>query len=202
MTSAKRLMEAALLCADLPVPLSDLRVLLGEGWSVAAVNELLQALRLDWDDRGLELVQVSGGWRFQTRPDIKVALDRLHPEKPPRYSRAVLETLAIIAYHQPVTRGDIEDIRGVTVATPVIRQLEDRGWVEVIGYRESPGRPGLYATTTRFLDELGLQSLSEMPPLEGLGEALGSDLQQPELVPAMDAETLAPLPPPVTTAGS
>lgn len=202
MTSAKRLMEAALLCADLPVPLSDLRVLLGEGWSVAAVNELLQALRLDWDDRGLELVQVSGGWRFQTRPDIKVALDRLHPEKPPRYSRAVLETLAIIAYHQPVTRGDIEDIRGVTVATPVIRQLEDRGWVEVIGYRESPGRPGLYATTTRFLDELGLQSLSEMPPLEGLGEALGSDLQQPELVPAMDAEMLAPLPSAVTTAGA
>lgn len=202
MTSAKRLMEAALLCADLPVPLSDLRVLLGEGWSVAAVNELLQALRLDWVDRGLELVQVSGGWRFQTRPDIKVALDRLHPEKPPRYSRAVLETLAIIAYHQPVTRGDIEDIRGVTVATPVIRQLEDRGWVEVIGYRESPGRPGLYATTTRFLDELGLKSLSEMPPLDGLGEALGSDLLQSELVPAMDAEMLAPLPSAVTTAGA
>ena len=202
MMSAKRLVEAALLCADLPVPVSDLRVVLGEGWSAVSVHELLEALRLDWVERGLELVQVSGGWRFQTRPDVKAALDRLHPEKPPRYSRAVLETLAIIAYHQPVTRGDIEDIRGVTVATPVIRQLEDRGWVEVIGYRESPGRPGLYATTTRFLDELGLKSLSELPTLEGLGEALGSDLQQPELVPAMDAETLAALPAAVTTAGS
>jgi segregation and condensation protein B len=201
-TSAKRLVEAALLCADLPVPVSDLRVVLGEGWSAVSVNELLEALRLDWVDRGLELVQVSGGWRFQTRPDVKAALDRLHPEKPPRYSRAVLETLAIIAYHQPVTRGDIEDIRGVTVATPVIRQLEDRGWVEVIGYRESPGRPGLYATTTRFLDELGLKSLSEMPPLEGLGEAPGSDLKQPELVPAMDAETLAPPTSAVIAAGS
>ena len=181
-TSAKRLVEAALLCADLPVPMSDLRVILGEAWSARSLGELLDELQRDWVERGLELVQVAGGWRFQTRPDVKAALDRLHPEKPPRYSRAVLETLAIIAYHQPVTRGDIEDIRGVTVATPVIRQLEDRGWVEVIGYRESPGRPGLYATTRRFLDDLGLKSLNEMPPLAGLGEALGSDPRQTELV--------------------
>jgi len=200
--SAKRLVEAALLCADLPVPVSDLRVILGEGWSVVAVNELLETLRRDWVDRGLELVHVSGGWRFQTRPDVKAVIDRLHPEKPPRYSRAVLETLAIIAYHQPVTRGDIEDIRGVTVATPVIRQLEDRGWVEVIGYRESPGRPGLYATTSRFLDDLGLKSLSEMPPLEGLGEALGGDPQQPELVPVGGSEALVPPSFPVATDGA
>jgi segregation and condensation protein B len=128
---------------------------------------LLDELSRDWEERGTELVALSSGWRFQSRPEMREYLDRLHPEKPPRYSRAALETLAIVAYRQPVTRGDIEDIRGVTVSSQIVKQLEDRGWIDAIGYRETPGRPALYATTRQFLDDLGLASLDQLPPLEG-----------------------------------
>jgi segregation and condensation protein B len=130
------------------------------------LRSLLDELVQDWHGRGVELVTLSSGWRFQSRPEMREYLDRLHPEKPPRYSRAAMETLAIVAYRQPVTRGDIEDIRGVTVSTQIVKQLEDRGWIEPIGYREVPGRPGLYATTRQFLDDLGLASLSQLPPIE------------------------------------
>ena len=132
----------------------------------AEIRVLLDELAEQWRDRGVELVSIATGWRFQSRTQMRPFLDRLHPEKPPKYSRAVLETLAIVAYRQPVTRGDIEDIRGVTVATQIIRQLEDRGWIEPIGYRETPGRPALYATTRQFLDDLGLRSLEQLPALE------------------------------------
>ena len=125
-----------------------------------------QELQQDWALRGVELVQVASGWRFQSRPEMREYLDKLHPEKPPRYSRAALETLAIIAYRQPVTRGDIEDIRGVTVNSLIVKQLEDRGWVEVIGHRETVGRPALFATTRQFLDDLGLESLDQLPVLD------------------------------------
>jgi segregation and condensation protein B len=130
------------------------------------IKNLLSDLQLDWAQRGAELVQVATGWRFQSRPEMRAYLDRLHPEKPPKYSRAAMETLAIIAYRQPATRGDMEDIRGVTINSMVIKQLEDRGWVEVIGHRESVGRPALYATTRQFLDDLGLSSLDQLPALE------------------------------------
>ena len=142
------------------------------------VHHLLQQLKLDWQDRGLELVQIASGWRFQSRPELHIFLERLNPDKPPRYSRAVLETLAIIAYRQPVTRGDIEEIRGVTVATQVIRTLEERGWVDVVGHRDTPGRPALLATTKKFLDDLGLRSVTELPPLEVMSQTLDlSDAQ-------------------------
>ncbi|PZP67900.1 MAG: SMC-Scp complex subunit ScpB, partial [Stenotrophomonas maltophilia] len=138
--------------------------------SADTLKDLLLDLQKDWAQKGVELVQVASGWRFQSRPEMRVYLDRLHPEKPPRYTRATLETLAIIAYRQPVTRGDIEDIRGVVVASQIIKQLEDRGWVEVIGHRETPGRPALYATTRNFLDDLGLASLEQLPALDVAGE--------------------------------
>ena len=163
--AAKRILEAALLCTMQPVSLRDLVKLLGDALGADTVRSLLEELQLQWAGRGLELVQIASGWRFQSRPEMREYLDRLHPEKPPRYSRAALETLAIIAYRQPVTRGDMEDIRGVTINTTVIKQLEDRGWVEVIGHREGPGRPGLYATTRAFLDDLGLGSLEDLPTL-------------------------------------
>jgi segregation and condensation protein B len=131
------------------------------------LRRLLDELVRDWQGRGVELVTLASGWRFQSRPEMRAYLDRLHPEKPPRYSRAAMETLAIIAYRQPVTRGDIEDIRGVTVSSQIVKQLEDRGWIDAIGYREAPGRPALYATTRQFLDDLGLASLDQLPPLEG-----------------------------------
>ena len=136
------------------------------GTAALTVKTLLQELQLEWAHRGVELVQVATGWRFQSRPEMREYLDRLHPEKPPRYTRATMETLAIIAYRQPVTRGDIEDIRGVTVNSLIIKQLEDRGWVEVIGHRETVGRPALFATTRQFLDDLGLQSLDQLPVLD------------------------------------
>jgi len=166
---AKRVLETALICAREPLADRDMRALFADEIGVDAVQALLNELTVDWQDRGVELVRVSTGWRFQSRPEMHEFLDRLNPEKPPKYSRAVMETLAIIAYRQPVTRGDIEDIRGVAVASQIIKQLEDRGWVEPIGYREAPGRPALLATTRAFLDDLGLASLDALPLIEGQG---------------------------------
>ena len=163
---AKRVLETALLCATQPLQVRELRQLFHDELGADTVKTLLQDIQLDWTPRGLELVQVASGWRMQSRPEMRDFLDRLHPEKPPKYSRAAMETLAIIAYRQPVTRGDMEDIRGVTVNSLVIKQLEDRGWVEVIGHRETVGRPMLYATTRQFLDDLGIASLDQLPPLE------------------------------------
>src|SRR5882724_7421698 len=163
---AKRVLETALICANQPLPLRALRNLFDDQIGSDTLRAMLDELVRDWRGRGVELVSIASGWRFQSRPELREFLDRLHPEKPPKYSRAVLETLAIIAYRQPVTRGDIEDIRGVTVASQIIKQLEDRGWVEAIGYRESPGRPALLATTRQFLDDLGLASLDQLPVLE------------------------------------
>ena len=163
---AKTVLEAALLTAGQPLTVTELRCLFGDELNPDTLRVLLDELRQDWNGRGVELVALASGWRFQSTPAMRVYLDRLNPEKPPKYSRAVLETLAIIAYRQPVTRGDIEEIRGVTVSAPVIKTLEDRGWIETIGHRESPGRPALFATTKSFLDDLGLRSLEELPPLE------------------------------------
>ena len=164
---AKRVLETALICAGSPLSMRDLRLLFADELDAGTQRQLLEELALDWSDRGVELVAVASGWRFQSRPQMREFLDRLHPEKPPRYSRAAMETLAIVAYRQPVTRGDIEDIRGVTVSSQIVKQLEDRGWIEAIGYREAPGRPALYATTRQFLDDLGLASLDQLPPIDG-----------------------------------
>ncbi|AOI98217.1 SMC-Scp complex subunit ScpB [Burkholderia sp. LA-2-3-30-S1-D2] len=163
---AKIVLETALICAQEPLKLGDLRKLFADVVSADTVRTLLEDLKQDWSGRGVELVALATGWRFQSKPVMRQYLDRLHPEKPPKYSRAVLETLAIIAYRQPVTRGDIEEIRGVTVNTQVVKQLEDRGWIEVIGHRDVPGRPALYATTKQFLDDLGLKALDDLPALE------------------------------------
>ena len=165
---AKRVLETALLCASQPVAVRDLRLLFADALGADTIKQLLEELQLDWATRGLALVQVASGWRFQSRPELREYLDRLNPEKPPKYTRAVLETLAIIAYRQPVTRGDMEDIRGVTINTMILKQLEDRGWVEVIGHRETVGRPGLYATTKQFLDDLSLSSLDQLPLLQSV----------------------------------
>ena len=176
MLDAKRALEAALLCADQPMQMRDLRTLFDEALEEPQLRDLLDEIRGEWVERGLQLTEVASGWRFQSHPDLAHYLEKLHPEKPPRYSRAVLETLAIIAYRQPVTRGDIEEIRGVTVHSQLLRQLEDRGWVETVGHRESVGRPALLATTRQFLDDLGLASLKELPALTAPGsegEALG-----------------------------
>jgi segregation and condensation protein B len=164
---AKRVLETALICANQPLPLRDMRALFAEELGADTLRSMLDDLRRDWEGRGVELVTLASGWRFQSRPEMREYLDRLNPEKPSKYSRAVMETLAIIAYRQPVTRGDIEDIRGVTVASQIVKQLEDRGWVEAIGYREAPGRPALWATTRQFLDDLGLASLAQLPVLHG-----------------------------------
>ena len=164
---AKRVLETALICSPQPLQVRDLRTLFNDALGIDTLKGLLEQLQLEWTQRGVELVQVASGWRFQSRPGMREYLDRLHPEKPPRYTRAVMETLAIIAYRQPVTRGDIEDIRGVTVSGPIVKQLEDRGWIEAIGYREAPGRPALYATTRQFLDDLGLARLDQLPALDG-----------------------------------
>jgi len=168
---AKRILETALLCAQQPLALRELRTLFADEPDAQALQALLDELQRDWSDRGVELVSLASGWRFQSRPEMRDALDRLHPEKPPRYSRAAMETLAIIAYRQPVTRGDIEDIRGVTVSSQIVRQLEERGWIDTIGYRDAPGRPALYATTRQFLDDLGLAHLDQLPMLEEQGRA-------------------------------
>lgn len=162
---AKRVLETALLTAGQPLSVRDLRVLFDDALGADTLRLMLQDLELEWAGKGLELTRVASGWRFQSRPELRVYLDRLHPEKPPKYTRAVLETLAIIAYRQPVTRGDMEDIRGVTIGSQIIKQLEDRGWVEVIGHRETVGRPSLFATTRQFLDDLGLASLDQLPLL-------------------------------------
>jgi segregation and condensation protein B len=166
MVQAKRVLETALLTAGQPLSLRDLRVLYDDELGADTLRSMLQEIELEWAQKGLELTHVASGWRFQSRPELRSFLDRLHPEKPPKYTRAVLETLAIIAYRQPVTRGDMEDIRGVTIGSQIIKQLEDRGWVEVIGHKDTIGRPGLYATTKQFLDDLSLTNLQSLPMLE------------------------------------
>ncbi len=163
---ARRILETALLCASEPMSLRDMSVLFDGVLRPDTLRQILADLQLSWSGKGLELVRLASGWRFQSRPELRPFLDRLHPEKPPRYSRAVMETLAIIAYRQPVTRGDMEDIRGVTIHSGILKQLEDRGWVEVIGHRETIGRPALYATTRQLLDDLGLDSIDQLPPLD------------------------------------
>ncbi len=169
---AKRVLETALICATAPLQLPEMRALFDGEVGNDTLRRLLDELVDDWRDRGVELVALASGWRFQSRPEMRPWLDRLHPEKPPKYSRAAMETLAIVAYRQPVTRGDIEDIRGVTVSSQIVKQLEDRGWIDAIGYREAPGRPALYATTKQFLDDLGLASLDQLPPIDGSADAL------------------------------
>lgn len=174
---AKRVVETALLCASSPMPLSELRKLFEEeSQSSRRLTEVLESIQQDWLDKGMELVELASGWRFQSRASMQRYLERLSPERVPKYSRAVMETLAIIAWRQPVTRGDIEDIRGVTVSSQIIKTLEDRGWVEVIGHRDGPGRPGLLGTTKQFLDDLGLRALDELPALGAaeMSEALQS----------------------------
>jgi segregation and condensation protein B len=179
---AKRILEAALLAATEPLNPTQLKRLFDGELGVDAIRKLLAELAQDWQGRAVELVTLSSGWRFQTRAELQPYLDKLFPEKAPRYSRAVMETLAIIAYRQPVTRGDVEDIRGVGVSTQIIQALETRGWIDVVGHRETPGRPALYATTTSFLDDLGLRSLEELPPLEEIAKTL-----QLEAVPPAEA---------------
>lgn len=169
---AKRILETALICSQQPLPVQAMGVLFDDELGPDTLELMLQELQQEWAPRGVELVCVATGWRFQSRPEMREYLDRLHPEKPPRYSRATLETLAIIAYRQPVTRGDIEDIRGVTVNSLLLKQLEDRDWIEVIGHRETVGRPALFATTRHFLDDLGLESLDQLPLLDTSGQQI------------------------------
>ena len=172
---AKRVLETALICAQQPMPVRDMGILFDGQLAADSIKTALEDLQNEWSSKGVELVQVATGWRFQSRPQMREFLDRLHPEKPPRYTRATLETLAIIAYRQPVTRGDMEDIRGVTINSLILKQLEDRGWVDVIGHRESVGRPALYATTKQFLDDLGVESLDQLPAMhaaDGQSEVL------------------------------
>lgn len=196
-SDAVRILEAALLCAPQPMAVRDMRQLFDDTLSTDGILAVLAEVRTRWEGRGVELVELASGWRFQTRADVQAHLDRLHPEKPLRYSRATLETLAIIAYKQPVTRGDIEDIRGVTVSSHIVKQLEDRGWVEVIGHRDAPGRPALLATTRHFLDDLGLASLAELPTLDGLPV---SQALLPGLEPEPGSDTEAGAEPPLATA--
>src|SRR3979490_499941 len=179
---AKRILEAALLASQEPVQVQELKRLFDQELNVDTLRKLLDELRQEWSGRSVELVNLASGWRFQTRAEFAPYVERLLPEKAPRYSRAVMETLAIIAYRQPVTRGDIEDIRGVTVSTQIIQALEKRGWIDVVGHRETPGRPALYATTRTFLDDLGMRSLEELPPLEEIAKTL-----QLEPVPTAEA---------------
>ena len=175
----KRVLEAVLLSSQQALSVFELRKVFLEEIGTDVLRVLLDELREEWSGRPVELLQLASGWRFRTRPEYLPYLERLNPEKPPKYSRAVLETLAIIAYRQPVTRGDIEDIRGVTVATQIIKVLEERGWVDVVGHRDTPGRPALLATTKKFLDDLGLRSVTELPPLEMMNQTLElADAQQ------------------------
>lgn len=188
---AKRVLETALLTAGQPLSMRDMRVLFDDALGADTLRQMLQDLQQEWAQKGLELISVASGWRFQSRPELRPFLDRLHPEKPPKYTRAVLETLAIIAYRQPVTRGDMEDIRGVTINSQILKQLEDRGWVEVIGHRETVGRPGLYATTRQFLDDLGLSSLDQLPMLsqvDGQTSALSGLVDELSIQPSLSLE--------------
>jgi len=171
-SEAKRIIEAALLSSHEPLSVADLTRLFDDEIGPDTVRRLLDELRADWSARAVELVNTASGWRFQTRPEFQPFVERLNPDKRPRYSRAVMETLAIIAYRQPVTRGDVEDIRGVAVSTQIIQALESRGWIDIVGHRDTPGRPALYATTKSFLDDLGLLSLQELPPLEEIARTL------------------------------
>lgn len=184
---AKKVLETALLCARESLTIHSLKKLFvdadengrvrGVGVGADTIKQLLEELREEWEGRGIEIVSLASGWRFQSRPEMKMYLDRLTPERPPKYSRATLETLAIIAYRQPVTRGDIEEIRGVAVNSQTIKMLEDRGWIDAIGYRDVVGRPALLATTKQFLDDLGLHSLSQLPPLQQISEMQGNGLE-------------------------
>jgi len=169
---AKRVLEAALLASQEPLQVQEMKRLFNQELGVDVLRKLLEELRQEWQGRAVELVNLASGWRFQTRAEFQPYLERMLPDKPPRYSRAVMETLAIIAYRQPVTRGDIEDIRGVVVSSQIIQALETRGWIDSVGHRETPGRPALYATTRKFLDDLGLRSLQELPPLEEIAKTL------------------------------
>ncbi|HXD41290.1 MAG TPA: SMC-Scp complex subunit ScpB [Ramlibacter sp.] len=206
-TDAKRVLETALICSQQPLPLRELRVLFNDELGADTIKALLADLQNEWTQRGVELVHVASGWRFQSRPEMREYLDRLHPEKPPKYTRAVLETLAIIAYRQPCTRGDMEDIRGVTINALILKQLEDRGWVEVIGHRETVGRPALFATTRQFLDDLGLDSLDQLPVLDSpaqqahVFDSLGT-ADQPDLAIESRAEPGGPEPAAAATASS
>jgi segregation and condensation protein B len=177
----KRILEAALLSSQEPLSLADLKRLFDDEVGPDTLRRLLDELREDWSAKAVELVNLASGWRFQTRTDFQPFMDRINPEKRPRYSRAVMETLAIIAYRQPVTRGDVEDIRGVAVSAPIIQTLESRGWIDVVGHRDTPGRPALYATTKSFLDDLGLRSLQELPPLEDIAWTLQLEPAAPQL---------------------
>jgi segregation and condensation protein B len=198
---AKKVLETVLLCAHEPLSIGDMKKLYVETENAESsidtdtINQMLDELRVDWQDKGIEVVNLSTGWRFQSRPSMKIYLDRLNPEKPPKYSRATLETLAIIAYRQPVTRGDIEEIRGVTVNSQTIKMLEDRGWIEAIGHRDVPGRPALFATTKHFLDDLGLSSLDQLPPLQQLAQGdvpgFGAELEAHLDQSAMDFDDAA-----------
>ena len=197
---AKRVLETALICAQQPLPLREMGVLFNGALNSDSIKLALVDLQNDWAGRGVELVQVATGWRFQSRPQMREYLDRLHPEKPPRYTRATLETLAIIAYRQPVTRGDMEDIRGVTINSLILKQLEDRGWVDVIGHRETVGRPALYATTKQFLDDLGVRSLDELPAMDSTAgqvamlEQIKFGIAAHELALELEADTTSDIP--------
>jgi segregation and condensation protein B len=190
-TDAKRILEAALLSSQEPLSLPVLRQLFDDELGAETLKKLLAELREEWSGRAVELASLASGWRFQTRPEFRPFAEKLQPEKPPRYSRAVLETLAIIAYRQPVTRGDIEEIRGVGVSTQIIQTLEARGWIDVVGHRETPGRPALYATTKTFLDDLGLRSLQELPPLEEIAETVQLETAPAPAVPEAANEPAA-----------
>jgi segregation and condensation protein B len=189
-TEAKRILEAALLASPEPLALADLKRLFDDEVAPDTLRKLLAELREEWNGRAVELVSLASGWRFQTKPEFRPFVERLNPEKAPRYSRAVMETLAIIAYRQPVTRGDIEDIRGVVVSTQIVQTLEKRGWIDVVGHRETPGHPALYATTRRFLDDLGLRSLEELPPLEEIAKTLQLDTPRSESEPPAAPERI------------
>ncbi len=194
-SEAKRVLETALICSQQPLSVREMRTIFNDMVGPDTLKELLQEIALEWTTNGVELVQVASGWRFQSRPEMREYLDRLHPEKPPRYTRATLETLAIIAYRQPVTRGDMEDIRGVTINSLLIKQLEDRGWVEVIGHREAVGRPALFATTKQFLDDLGLTSLDQLPTINHPGSQ-GADALDPfmeAIAPSLE-DSASPIP--------
>jgi len=186
----KLVLETALLAASEPLGVDELKKLFADEFDEDTLRALLADLRADWSKRGIELTQLASGWRFQTRPEFQPYLDRLKNERPPKYSRAVMETLAIIAYRQPVTRGDIEDIRGVAVSANILKTLESRGWIDAVGHRDVPGRPGLYATTKAFLDDLGLRSLAELPPLSEI-ERIMETVNDPQIQVQVQSEAQA-----------